>query len=516
MLTVKSLLEIINVPWYKVLYGDALLNEKEIEHISVTEYPVENFVKKNEMILSTAAGLDNKEMFFEFVMHLHESEASCLFIARPSDQLDVPQRVIEYLEENAPFPVILLPWECRFADIIKLVLDLLRNDAITEHNQFMDIQNQLLQAYLSNQDLKQAAHILSRFFHSKIVILDAHNEIKSQSHPVADQERLLSAILANDNNCLYPIIANEQMYGNVHMEPLSEGLSYDKNLFSYYLSWTLALWFDKERVIQISNQSLKDDFIWQLASSKQEEFGELCEKGRNLGLNLESSFFCAVSNIYLNGTEKQPVSDIWLKDNILALKAEIMRTADLYQWETMVTYQQGNLLMFIENSDGFSIDTYLITLWKRLYAVFPQIYFSCGVSEPGGNPPDFNKLYHDARLALNLCTPKIGENTYLKFKRTALHSVLAYLSSDKNMMDTIQSILEPVYEYDKLMRSDDLINTLKCYLECKNLSEAARLLYLHRHSLTYRLNKIEELTGLSIKDPDDFFLLELCVRMNQK
>ena len=48
---------------------------------------------------------------------------------------------------------------------------------------------------------------------------------------------------------------------------------------------------------------------------------------------------------------------------------------------------------------------------------------------------------------------------------------------------------------------------------CGNASKAADELHIHRISLLQRLEKIEALTGLSLKDPRDRLLLQLCVRM---
>lgn len=44
-------------------------------------------------------------------------------------------------------------------------------------------------------------------------------------------------------------------------------------------------------------------------------------------------------------------------------------------------------------------------------------------------------------------------------------------------------------------------------------SQTARDLHLHRHTLLYRLKKIEAITNLSIIDPEDRFLLELSIKL---
>lgn len=80
------------------------------------------------------------------------------------------------------------------------------------------------------------------------------------------------------------------------------------------------------------------------------------------------------------------------------------------------------------------------------------------------------------------------------------------------MKDIILSTIQPLVEYDQ-QRQMDLIGTFSAYNHYQgNVSQTARALNLHRQSLLYRLRKIESLTGLSLVDPDDLFLLELCVR----
>jgi hypothetical protein len=82
-------------------------------------------------------------------------------------------------------------------------------------------------------------------------------------------------------------------------------------------------------------------------------------------------------------------------------------------------------------------------------------------------------------------------------------------------MATILKTLHPLVEYDTTRRGQ-LVHTLEILLnEATNISAAARALYLNRHSLLYRIKLIEELTGLSLKNPADRFQLEVCVRVHQ-
>jgi len=82
-------------------------------------------------------------------------------------------------------------------------------------------------------------------------------------------------------------------------------------------------------------------------------------------------------------------------------------------------------------------------------------------------------------------------------------------------MATVLQTLQPLIAYDRTRRGQ-LVRTLEILLnEATNTSAAARALYLNRHSLLYRIKLIEELTGLSLKNPADRFQLEVSVRVHQ-
>ncbi|HEX5849967.1 MAG TPA: helix-turn-helix domain-containing protein [Rubrobacter sp.] len=63
-----------------------------------------------------------------------------------------------------------------------------------------------------------------------------------------------------------------------------------------------------------------------------------------------------------------------------------------------------------------------------------------------------------------------------------------------------RDLIGRVETYD-LEHNSDLLRTLRVYFAANtNTSEAADRLYLHRNSLTYRLARVEHLTGLDLKD----------------
>ena len=63
--------------------------------------------------------------------------------------------------------------------------------------------------------------------------------------------------------------------------------------------------------------------------------------------------------------------------------------------------------------------------------------------------------------------------------------------------------IDPIERYDK-QNDSQLLNTLTTYLaNNENLSQTAKDLYAHRHTIRYRLQKVAELTGLSVFRSED-------------
>ena len=57
----------------------------------------------------------------------------------------------------------------------------------------------------------------------------------------------------------------------------------------------------------------------------------------------------------------------------------------------------------------------------------------------------------------------------------------------------------------------DMLGTAEKFLENNlNVSETARKLYMHRNTLTYRLDKIQRATGLDIRNFSDAITFRLC------
>lgn len=92
-------------------------------------------------------------------------------------------------------------------------------------------------------------------------------------------------------------------------------------------------------------------------------------------------------------------------------------------------------------------------------------------------------------------------------------SPLEWLPTDPSVLEALsREVLQPLRDYD-LQNSTSLIDSLRVYFEKdRRLSVAAEALFVHKHTLAYRLKRIEELTGRKLSRMDDLCVVYLALK----
>ena len=101
---------------------------------------------------------------------------------------------------------------------------------------------------------------------------------------------------------------------------------------------------------------------------------------------------------------------------------------------------------------------------------------------------------------------KTAEQIIEKIKRQNNNiSVVMEYALDYIEGKTFEEILKPV-------ESQEFLDTLATYFSCSgNLDQAAELLHAHKNTVKYRLGRIQALTGLDLKKPEDNFMIYMAV-----
>jgi purine catabolism regulator len=120
------------------------------------------------------------------------------------------------------------------------------------------------------------------------------------------------------------------------------------------------------------------------------------------------------------------------------------------------------------------------------------------------------RAFHEARCALEARSLAGGDAGGLAtYRDLGSFQLLLSLQDDEALRLFCDSILAPIEEGEGAY-GGELMRSLEAFIECNGQWErAARRLYCHRHTLRYRIRRVEELTGRSLdsaRDRIDFWL----------
>ncbi len=592
-----SAAEIINLPAMqaaRVVAGKDSLIDKKVEWVSVLETPVENFVRKNEFVLSTGIGCGQSEACLrDFVKEVFDSGATMLGLATGRHIFDIPRSVVEFGEQHQ-FPIIDIPWEIRFTDISKSCMDILDRHQKEKYKRSEELQQQLLQLVLSGGDCSDISRFARKELDLPILITDQNGKVKGKAGcPDKLVEKWEGHVLAGSNAGNSSLNEREREiaemkrgellqaqkeagYAGINPLELSDPQS-DRNQSSpiethplqkkleaidldgvsavkmkiqsaavkqgwlvvftsdekrdvddsevsilEHAATAAALAFLKDNAIAETEMRLKDDFIWSIASGDIPDKDRMVSRGKMLGFNLSLPYVCIVGELEnlpeLFEAAKPDFKSYghWFESMMYYAVDEIVYAGELVEKRLLITSEKNRVIIFFEapQTPGTQpVTQFLDLVERRLKNFLPGVLLSWGIGSEEDGMHVFKESYEKAKTALDLGKKQKGPGHIVNYEDTKMNRLLLRLSDDNEVQEIIKSTIAPILQYDK-KRPMDLVGTFAAYHRNKgNVSQTARELNLHRQSLLYRLRKIESLTGLSLVNPDDVFLLDLSIKI---
>ena len=478
-----------------------------IASASYVEMPTDDFICSNELVLSTGAGCDtDKELYVQMIRFAAEAHASAIIYTLRDENYDIPDSAIAYADQMK-MPIFYMPWEYRLSDVHAFVVQQIQDKKLQVYQQ---IQNTLFSLFFDSRSLDCAAGELSEAFGVPVVVLDrlGRREGSGRLQPSYDAEAEKIEIRMNGELsgwlCLYEPEVCRELLSNLDA------------LEKFVLS-PLSLWFYRKNLEDMTVMKLKNNFVWDLANGNYDSLEEMSRQGRKLNFDLNCPYTCALLQVAAREPECQiqEYSDEAAR-SVTAIETTLLETGRSMNLRLMVADRNLHFLLYVENATeaaGRTPGDFVDAVEERLSQAFPTLTFYWGISETTPKAPDFCRLYHNASLALQYCMSAKSNCQRFTFKDTQMFQILSILSDHPEIQQTSRDVLGSLLEYGASSRMD-LMNTLTEYIKCNyNTSLTARNLHIHRQSLLYRLEKIEGITGLSLTDHKDLFLLETYARI---
>lgn len=129
----------------------------------------------------------------------------------------------------------------------------------------------------------------------------------------------------------------------------------------------------------------------------------------------------------------------------------------------------------------------------------PKLTVTVGIGNYFYQLTDFKKSLGQAEQALKVAKATQARDRTLSFQELGVYRLLYQVSDWKELEAFHREVLGLLLSYDKKYGTE-LVDTLEVYLaENGNLMKTADRLYLHRNTLKYRVQRIQEISGQNLQ-----------------
>src|SRR5215207_1511157 len=509
-LTVAECLQVPPLVDAAVVAGHAGLDARTVRWMTVIEGPVDDFVAPGDFVLSTALGLDEGQLR-QFVADVGDSGAAALLLAVGAGApLESTPECARALADSYALPVLELPWAVRFADVLRALTDRLLS---ARYAATLDAGDQLpadfadarlavsacapLAAARLGDDILATQPLAARALepatlkelceardHDAVLWCGAVEEAAlpaGLSAPAVAQGSTLGYVLALDED-----------------EP-REPLIIERHALAH-AAVAVAIEMLRRRAVAETEARARGDFLWELASDTSHADPELSTKAVLLGYA-----FARPYRVMLAQAEAPS------EDGLDELARHVRRQGALAGLQAS---RRGDRVLVLVPEDA-PPPLRPQALARQAEEVVGAGACSCAIAEGVFMLTEIADGVRRAERALRVGRALHGPGTVADAEALGGFLILDALAADEEAQRSAAAVLEPLEAYD-----DDtargLVETLETFLrENGNTSSAARAMFLNRHSLMYRLRKIEALTGRSLDRHDDRFILDLSIRLRR-
>jgi purine catabolism regulator len=520
VLTVRELITELDVP-VRAGEGELDLPIRWV-HMSELRDPTP-WLSGGEVMLTTGMLLDTPEHQHDYVELLADRQLAALGFGVGFGHAHVPEPIVEAARER-DFPVFEVPFEMPFIAITEAAFSKLVNEHYAVLRRALSAQERLERVVLSERGLEALAGTLATLVGASVHIFDGRGDLLAE-HAFRRQ-------LSGEEMELITTGLRERIdrRDNVQFMP---GLEDPSRALAIPVAAEMAsgsgLAFPEAWLVAIKDDGALSDFD-RLALRQAVTIVALeLLRGRVAGeteRRLAGDVLAGLLAGELSGIELQRrLEPFGLPDRVSALAlpkpepgrsgrggsvavAEAALASALRAEATpALVATNGQVVALIPGLEEEALFALAQRVAARLTTELPGQAVGVGRAVAGG---DARRSYHEARCTLEAIALGLGpEAKIATYKDLGSFQLLLSLQDDEALKLFCDSILGPI-EQSEGHYGGELMRSLEAFIEENGQWErAAKRLFCHRHTLRYRIRRVEELTGRdlgSARDRIEFWL----------
>lgn len=537
MISLKKLLSIPRFSDLTLVTNENLLNHQIIQSVEITETPdIANFIPSNVLILTTGMAFEGQqEEMIPFIDSLIDAKVIGLGIKINRFLNEIDPDVIAHCNKNK-FPIFIIPDNYQLGSILHQIMNIVWDTKREEIEFALDIQKSFSNLLIQNASNELLVNEFSQMVKAPILLLNPFKEIIAQSTYFNNQmnrpdyylDLLLDQIKENERDeGLFTIQLDDGQKRNLTLVKIQVYKYFPHYLVvfdSEKLSFPISVFAIDQAALVFQYNLFKNSKLMETQFNNESYFfdglinPEVKDSYRKNWHQLSHDYDYIESDYYqvikvytreyldertksLQSSEKAFLSYQWLRNHI-----DDYFPAALVIWR----FKEKESIIILQKEDH-QIQKKLTTIMKKVHTLLgSQLNFSVGRSFQ--NWEKIEQSFIQANLAH-------GENPDKKitfYRDKGIYQLFNEMDNNEIIYfckKTLKDFAFPDEEDDVI---NDLRHTLDVYLahQCE-ITTTANVLFIHRNTVKYRINRCEEILGVKVNDPKESLNLRLALNLSK-
>lgn len=529
--TVAQILELGVLKEARVLAGREGL-DRRVTSVTVGEVPdIADWLSGGEMVLSTLYAVSGDvERQRDFCRRVMLADAAALFVKTTRFVGSIPEDVIQ-LADKRRFPIIEVPQGLRWTRLMQAATEVIINRQASLLEQSEAIHRSLLGVVIRGGGWKELVEETSRLVERPVIVLDVWLEVLAASEglpvPLTELERGLEqpAVRASFGRLgrgerlfllqeeglpdllALPIVAGHKPLGYVCVIAGTGDPTSIQQLVLEHSATIAALEMAQDRVRFETEVRLKGDFVDDVISGQAEAGDSLLRRGVFLGCDLSRG-----AAVILLGMEDGAgagqvkgspyISQSELNAGVERLFALVSRYMSASEASSLTSLKSNQVIIFVcgDTARDPAALCRLAGVLQGMGRTVGSLTVSAGISSFIADAGHMGRGYQEALVALKVGRKLNGPGSCLHFRDVGTYRLLLEIweRDPEEIRLLYEETVGPIDRYDQANKTQ-LLETLTVFLRNdENLTKTAAELFAHRHTIRYRLEKIAEISGLSV------------------
>ena len=483
--------------------------------LEVTDVEGQNWLIEGQLyITSLYSVMNNIDKQLEIIKVLINSKSAGIIICHIEMWLKgIDPRIIEICNKY-DFPLIVAESNTSYIEIMNPIILKLMADDSDDYVDTTQMQNKMIELVVNRKDVSLIYRTMSDYYKDRIWFLDIYYRL---IYPKEDKEfyNIWSSLKVLNNE--------ERRKSDEDNNIIELGCrSYIiKQVFSegnYY--GVIVAEIDKSRINYFSNLLDIFSMIFALITTKSSRVSELERRKKEEFLSDLITWNFRFNEVALR-MSKQINWDITKVNKVIVINMNIYQEKsgeylrEVEKHIEIVQYSKIENIIRRENKDnliGVRSDLIIVLLSRENYERKERIPDICnlvlenwdidlagnisiGVSESFENYVDIPKGYKQAMEAMRFSRDYFGNNNFFEYINIGAYSIIKNIREDKQLMDSLVGLYQKLIDYDQKNHTE-LYKTLKeLILNDMDLNKTSEIMFLHKNTILYRKNKIQEILG---------------------